>query len=137
MRYNFTHSLPRRPNFLLSTIPHMSHVSFMILVSPSSAPRRRWQKLIRPYNHAGSGISIPALKKSQERRGGDPLRRRSQLPPRPYPLSDMGTDRFSAGNPNHGTEEHAQDFRNNRAVPCQIPLSFSKSVQCSNVHRVP
>ena len=49
----------------------------------------------------------------------------------------MGTDRFSAGNSNHGTEEHAQDFWNNRVVRCQISLSFSKSVQCRNVHRVP
>ena len=125
-----------KKSFLLPIIRHMSHVSFMTLASLCSAPGRRWQKLIRPYNHAGFGISIPALKKSKERRGGDPLRRRSQLPARPYPLSYLGTDRFSAGNPDHGTEEHAQDFRNNRTILCQVPLSFSKSVQCRNVHRL-
>ena len=114
----------------------MSPVSFMILVSLCSAPGRRWQKRIKPYNHVGFGTSIPALKKSQDRRGGDSLRRRSQLPPRPYPLSYLGTDRFSAGNSDHGTEEHAQDFRNNRTILRQVPLSFSKSVQCRNVHRV-
>ena len=114
----------------------MSHVSFMTLASLCSAPGRRWQKLIRPYNHAGFGISIRALKKSQERRGGDPLRRRSQLPTRSYPLSHLGTDRLSAGNPDHGTEEHAQDLWNNRTILCQVPLSFPRSVQCRNVHRV-
>jgi hypothetical protein len=124
-------------NFRLPTIPPMSHVSFMTLVSLSSAPRKRWQGLIRPYNHAGFGISIPTLKKSQERRGSGPLRRRSQLPARPYPLSDMGTGRCSAANPNHGTEEHAQDFRNNRVVRCQVPLPFSKSLQCRDIHWIP
>ena len=114
----------------------MSPVSFMTLVSLCSAPGRRWQKLIKPYNHVGFGTSIPALKKSQDRRGGDPLRRRSQLPPRPYPLSYLGTDRFSARNSDHGTEEYAQDFRNNRTILRQVPLSFSTSVQCRNVHRV-
>ena len=125
-----------KKNFILPIIQPMSHVSFMTLVSLCSDPGRRWRKPIRPYNHAGFGISIPTLKKSQERRGGAPLRRRSQLPARPNPLSYLGTDRFSAGNPNHGTNEHAQNFRNNRTILRQIPLSFSKSVQCRNVHRL-
>ena len=120
----------------MSIIPPMSHVSFMTSGSLCSDLGRRWQKRTRPYNHAGFGISTPALKKSQERRGSDPLRRRSQLPARPYPLSHLGTDRVSAGNPDHRAAEHAQDLRNHRTILCQVPLSFPRSVQYRNVHRV-
>jgi transposase len=100
-------------------------------------PRKTLAKADKTVQSRWVRYKYPNIKKSQERRGRDPLRRRSQLPARPYPLSDMGTAKFSAGSPNYGTEEYAQDLRNNRAVRCQIPLPFSKSVQCPNVHRVP
>ena len=123
-------------NFPLRIIRLMSLAFFMNWNSPSSVPKRNWQKLMSLINRAGVGTSIPALKKSQERRGGDPLRGRSQLPARPYPLSDMGADRFSARNPYHGTEKYAQDFWYDRTVLRQVSLSFSESVQCRNIYRV-
>src|SRR3990172_8633933 len=55
-------------SFLSLTIRLMSPASFTRLDSPSSAPRRRWLKLIRTSSPAGFAMNIPALKKNQQPR---------------------------------------------------------------------
>ena len=123
-------------NFLFLITRLMFHVSFMNSSFPSNVPRRRWPKLTKHINPDGFATNIPTLKKSQNRRSGHPLRGRSELPARPNPLSNMGEDRFSAGNTDYGAEKHAQNIRHNRAVLCQISLPLSEGLQCRNIHRV-
>ena len=125
-----------KKNILLLTIRLMSPASFMILDSPSSGLRRRWPRLIRISSPAGFAINIPTLKKSQERRGGHPLRRRGKFPARPHALPYMGASRFSATNTNYRAAKHTQDFRYGRVVSRQISLSLPGRLQCRNIHRV-
>ena len=67
--------------------------------------------------------AVITANQERERRGGNPLRRRSQLPARPYAPPDMGTSRFSAGDPHYGAEKYAQNIRHDRAV-----LSFNVNI---------
>jgi len=124
-------------NFLFLITLLMFHVSFMNSSFPSSVPRRRWPKLTKHINPDGFVTNTPTLKKSQKRRGGHPLRRRSEFPARPNPLSNMGKDRFSARNTNYGEEKHAQNIWYNRTVLCQISLPLSERLQCQNIYPVP
>lgn len=121
-------------SFMLNTILLMFRAFFMNWASLFNAPKRNWQKPTKHFNLAGVRYKFPSLKKSQERRGGYPLRGRSQLPARPDALSDMGKDRVSAGNSDDGAEEYAQDIRFRRTLLRKIPLPFSASLQRRNIH---
>ena len=123
-------------NFLFLITHLMFHVSFMNSSFPSNVPRRGWSKLTKHINPDGFATNIPTLKKSQNRRSGHPLRGRSELPAKLNPLSNMGDDRFSAGNADYGAEKHAQNIRHNRTILCQISLPLSEGLQCRNIHRV-
>lgn len=123
-------------NFLFLITQRMFHVSFMNSSFLFSVPKRRWPKLTKHINHDGFATNIPTLKKSQNRRSGHPLRGRSELPTGPNPLSNMGENRFSAGNTDYGTEKYAQNIRYNRTVLCQISLPLSEGLQCRDIHRV-
>ena len=125
-----------KKNSLSLTILPMYPGSFTNLDFLSNVPRRPWQKRTRPSSPDGSVIDIQTLKKSQKRRGCPRLRRRSQLPARSNPLSNMGTNRLSARNPNHRAEEHPQDLWKHGDLLWPIPLQFSRSFQCPDLHRL-
>jgi len=97
-----------RKNSRFPTIRPMSPVFFTNWTSPSSVPGRSWHVRTSKLNLDGCGIAIRILKKSQERRSRDPLRRRSHLPAGPHSLSNLGKGRMPARNSHHWTEE---DFK--------------------------
>ena len=102
-----------------------------------TVPEKYWQKLIKTSNPVGFADDSPMLKKSQKREGSAPLRRRSLLPSRPYPLPNMGQGRSSAGNSHHRPAQHSENIRNYRAIFRQIPLPVPRCFQCPNLHQVP
>lgn len=111
----------------------MYRAFFMGLGSPSSVQGKFSHKLIKSPNLVGFVISTPILKKSQSRRGNNPLRRRSEFPTRSHSLQNMVTSRFATGNTINWTTKHAQDFWYNRVVLCSISLSISYSLQCYHI----
>src|SRR3990167_2205842 len=123
-------------NFLFLITHLMFHVSFVNSSFPSNVPRRGWSKLTKHINPDGFATNIPTLKKSQNRRSGHPLRGRSELPAKLNPLSNMGDDRFSAGNADYGAEKHAQNIRHNRTVLCQISLPPSSGLPWRKINPV-
>jgi hypothetical protein len=114
-------------------IPPMFRAFCMDLGSPYSVRRNFWHKLTTSHNLAGFVINTPILKKSQGRKGGAPLRRRSELSTRSHPLQNMVTSRFAAGNTINRTTQHTQDLWHHRTVLCSISLPISNSLQCAHV----
>ena len=126
-----------RKNSRFPTIQPMSPVSFTNWSSPSSDPGRSWPVRTSKLNLGGCGIAIRTLKKSQERRSRDPLRRRSHLPAGPHSLPNLGKGRMPARNSHHWTEEDFKSLWHDRALCCPFPLPFSKSLQCFDLHCLP
>ena len=92
------------------TIQPMFHVSCTALSSLSNGLKRSWPGQTRHFSPNGSVTAIPTLKKSPKRKGGHPLRRRSQLPPGPHAPPDMGAPGLAATNPHHRTRNTLKIF---------------------------
>ena len=126
-----------RKNSRFPTIQPMSPVSFTNWSSPSSVPGRSWPVRTSKLNLGGCGIAIRTLKKSQERRSRDSLRRRSHLPAGPHSLPNLGQGRMPARNSYHWTEEDVKSLWCHRALCGPFPLPFSKSLQCFDLYCLP
>jgi hypothetical protein len=114
----------------------MSHASCTAWSSLSNGLKRSWPGPTRHFSPNGSVTGILTLKKSQKRKGRHPLRRRSQLPPGPHALPNLGAPRLSATNPDHGTTKHVKNIWHHRTLCCSIPLSLPEGVQCRYLHRL-
>ena len=114
----------------------MFHVSCTALSSLSNGLKRSWPGQTRHFSLNGSVTGIPTLKKSPERKGGHPLRRRSQLPPGPHAPSDLGAPGFAATNPHHRTEKHLEDIWHHRTLRRSVPLPLPNGFQRRDLHRV-
>jgi len=118
------------------TIQPMFHVSCTALTSLSNGHESYWPGPTRHFNPNGSVTGIPTLKKSQQRKGGHPLRRRSQLSPGPHAPPDMGAPRGAAANPDHGTKKHLENIWHHRTLLCSVPLPLPEGFQCRDLYRV-
>src|SRR3990172_2891678 len=103
-------------------IPPMSHASCTALSSLSNGLKRSWPGPTRHFSPNGSVTGILILKKSQKRKGGHPLRRRSQLPPGPHAPPNVGAPRLSATNPDHRTKKYIENIS-------QYPKKFPTSAR--------
>ena len=117
-------------------IPPMFHVSCTALSSLSNGRKRSWPGQTRRCSPNGSVTDIPILKKSQKRKSGDPLRRRSQLPPGPHAPPDMGAPRLAATNPHHRAKKHLENIWHHRTLRCSIPLPLPEGFQRRYLHRL-
>jgi hypothetical protein len=117
-------------------IPPMSHASCTALSSLSNGLKRSWPGPTRHFSPNGSVTDIPTLKKSQRRKGRHPLRRRSQLPPGPHALPNLGAPRLSATNPDHWATKHLENIWHNRTLLCSVPLPLPERFQCRYLHRL-
>ena len=126
-----------RKNSRSLTIQPMSPVSFTNWSSPSSDPGRSWLGRTSKLNLAGCGIAIRTLKKSQERRSRDPLRRRSHVPAGPHSLPNLGKSRMPTRNSHHWAEEDSKSLWHYRTLCGSFPLPFSKSLQCFDLYCLP
>ncbi len=106
------------------TIQPMSHVSCTAWSSLSNGLKRSWPGQTRHFSPNGSVTDIPILKKSPKRKGGHPLRRRSQLPPGPYALPNLGAPGGAAANPHDRAKKHLENIWHNRTLLCSTPLSL-------------
>ena len=118
------------------TIQPMFHVSCTTLSSLSNGLKKCWPGPTRHFSPNGSVTVIPTLKKSPKRKGGHSLRRRSQLPPRPHALPDLGAPGLAATNPHHRTEKHLEDIWHHRTVRRSLPLSLPDRFQRRDLHRL-
>ncbi len=118
------------------TIRPMSHVSCTALGSLSNGLKKCWPGPTRHFSPNGSVTAIPTLKKSPKRKGGHSLRRRSQLPPGPHALPDLGAPGLAATNPHHRTEKHLEDIWHHRTVRRSVPLSLPDCFQRRDLHRI-
>src|SRR5438128_3398702 len=118
------------------TIPPMFHVSCTALSSLSNGRKRSWPGQTRRFSPNGSVTDIPILKKSPERKSGDPLRRRSQLPPGPYAPPDLGAPRLAATNPHHRAKKHLENIWHHRTLRCSIPLPLPEGFQRRYLYRL-
>ena len=90
----------------------------------------------RFFSPNGSVTDIPTLKKSQKRKGGHPLRRRSQLPAGPHSPPDVGAPRLSARNPHDRAKKHLENIWHDRTLLCSVPLSLPEGFQRRYLHRL-
>ena len=114
----------------------MSHVSCTALGSLSNGLKKCWPGPTRHFSPNGSVTAIPTLKKSPKRKGGHSLRRRSQLPPGPHALPDLGAPGLAATNPHHRTKKHLEDIWHHRTVRRSLPLSLPDCFQRRDLHRI-
>ena len=114
----------------------MSLVSSMNLGSLSSGLKKHLLKPIKHFNPAGLITITPSLKKSQKRKSGYIVRRRSQFSARSDASPNLGTSRSSTRNSQHGSTQYSQDFWNNRIILRTVPLSFPGSFQRQDIYSV-
>jgi len=118
------------------TIQPMFHVSYTVLSSLFNGHESYWPGQTRHFSPNGSVTAIPILKKSPKRKSGHSLRRRSQLPPGPHALPDLGAPGLAATNPHHRTEKHLEDIWHYRTLRRSLPLSLPDGFQRRDLHRV-
>jgi hypothetical protein len=114
----------------------MSHASCTSWSSLSNGRKRSWPGPTRCFSPNGSVTDIPILKKSPERKGGHPLRRRSQLPPGPYAPPNLGAPGLAATNPYHRAKKHLENIWHHRTLRGSIPVSFPEGFQRRYLHRL-
>jgi hypothetical protein len=114
----------------------MFHVSCIALSSLSNDLKSSWPGQTRHFSPNGSVTAIPILKKSPSRKGGHSLRRRSQLPPGPHALPDLGAPGLAATNPYHRTEKHLEDNWHHRTLRRSVPLPLPDDFQRRDLHRL-
>ena len=117
-------------------IQPMFHVSCTAWSSLSNGLKRSWPGQTRQFSPNGSVTDIPILKKSQKRKGGHPLRRRSQLSPGPHAPPNLGAPRLAATNPDHRTKKHLENIWHHRTLLCSVPLPLPEGFQCRDLHRL-
>jgi transposase len=117
---------------------HPAHVSRILHSLEFSVQRP--QKVLARADQALQSKWIryryPNLKKKPKAKSGYPLRRRSQLPPRPYALPDLGTSRLAAANPDHGTTKYLENIWHHRALCGSVPLPLPEGLQRRDLHRI-
>ena len=114
----------------------MFHVSCIALSFLSNDLKKCWPGPTRHFSPNGSVTGIPTLKKSPKRKGGHSLRRRSQLPPGPHALPDLGAPGLAATNPHHRTEKHLEDIWHHRTVRRSVPLPLPNGFQRRDLHQL-
>src|SRR3970282_63072 len=123
-------------NFPFLTIQPMSHAPCTSWSSLSTGLKRFWPGQTRHFSPNGSVTGIPTLKKSPKRKGGHPLRRRSQLPPGPYAPPNLGAPRLAAANPHDRAKKHLENIWHHRTLLCSVPLPLPEGFQCRYLHRL-
>src|SRR5271169_2007094 len=109
----------------------------IVRASPCSARVACWPGPMFISKIAGSGTSIPALKKSAATKLGIDLHRRSQLSPRFYPARHLEPDWLSSGSSCDRAAQEREDFGGHGTVEDSLSLPAGDRLQRFHLLRLP